>query len=598
MGTGQQAISTITQSANTAANLTIQTAAILGMALSKQDFDLISEWQQEGYIPESSFIVPSERMFEFRMLCDVNNIEFAEIPGQDYDNSEYIQIITKGPKASEQITDEFGNIIGINEGYEGDRPVLEKLVNQVMKEYQLEHNLDPERTDELGSPDPIDNDLKPGEAQRTFKNAMVVSVRDLSRSEMELLTKHADTIGVDTFTRYDYIADKYSVEFLNSEMKRNPNTPDIQSKGERLLQDFLIASSHPQINQIMKEQDAIYNDIRNNINLAQSGVLENDMVLVSSKELKIGEIPSEQIVLHTDGMASYMDHEKGESISFNLNTKEGLELFHEHYKSMESVILVNESDLSQISSTDKKILDQVRDAKSILDDIKYHSNHSVDDIRLSGLKASIYRQAEILAKDRTIEYSINENEGEKRFQTIEERVPNSDTIITDTILTATGDNDSDKQEEMKKLLDERMNSMKVTNATMFESIPQYMLKNEGELLNDTKKLATEAGQSQGLTAEEAKMYAKSTEIFQDKVNDDKSPMVNAETPVAQVEFYEDLNVYGVKFEGLEETEIFIDKNTGDDVTSQINSLKSSVIEEDNNLDPSLDDEDYDDDLFR
>ena len=71
MGMGQEAIQSVTQTANTGAQVSIQLATILGLVTTQKDHQAIQEWTEQGYKLDTDFVIPQEKMFEFRLMCVV-----------------------------------------------------------------------------------------------------------------------------------------------------------------------------------------------------------------------------------------------------------------------------------------------------------------------------------------------------------------------------------------------------------------------------------------------------------------------------------------------------------------------------------------------
>lgn len=235
----------------------------------------IKSWVVDEHGELDLNMIQSKDLDKFKAQAAMAQLEYELLEGENGFNV----IVTRGPmyevnELGVYERDENGQRIVKHDelGREilGDRSILQEILNNI-RHLQMQEEMGVRNVED------INNILDTDAAEAMFENKHTVLVGNMTFTQATLLQERADQIGIDTYLRYDLPDNKYSVEMLSNEFRRNTNFPDTMSRGERLMLDFTSAQSMPQVSRYMEHIDYIKKEIDNYIIDAKNGNLEDNI---------------------------------------------------------------------------------------------------------------------------------------------------------------------------------------------------------------------------------------------------------------------------------------------------------------------------------
>lgn len=311
----------------------------------------------------------------------------------------------------------------------GDRNVVTEILDDI-RQKQIAEELGVENVAD------IDNKLDAASAASLFDNKQTVVVENMSFMEATLLQERADDIGINSFMRYNPETEKYSLEMLDYEFKRNTNFPDVMSHGERLMLDYASACSMPQVAEYMKHIDNIRTEVVNYIVDAKDNLIADDageryIVDINDPKRAISLLGTKA---HVTNFGIGQEMNQFDIIELDLQNPEdvkGLKLILDEigYENME---IVGKEDY------DKYFLNFDHDNRQ---NNEYQHNQ---DVYKAALQCAYEADKELIDKNQVDieirnltpdEKELNGKtpENDDHYQMIQERIPGSDIIIQDEI---------------------------------------------------------------------------------------------------------------------------------------------------------------------
>lgn len=455
----------------------------------------LKSWMTHEHAQLDTRMIRTEDVEKFKELAVREGLEYYQIYESGKED-QFAIVITKGPKYQ---VDEYGRIkFDINKFGEqvkipvlnpdgspilGDRQKLDNILTEIRHEQQMEY-------EGVTAIEDIDNILTPEAAEAAFHDNYTVLIDNMSYADALLMQKRADEIGLDTFLRYNPETG-YKIEVDSYKFQRMSNLPDKMCIGERMVQDYLVASCMPEVEKFNRELEAKRDRIQDFIKDAKDSLLEE------SETLGIVNITkSKQGIIISNGQAKLMNFNiegKAKDIVLDITNDEGLNALHTALCELgdyDKLALLDRDKNIEIGIEKKDIHDLIKS------DITKHQNYE------KACKLAYEVNQELIANHQ-IELELrnySKQEKEKlgitadkdgHLQMVNQRIPNSDIIIEDALEFKTKDRPEYGDVRVLNFSEKfktKMAEINVCEAMRHIPVQAYANRDHAEFLMDIKNL--------------------------------------------------------------------------------------------------------------